>query len=78
MNAPKAFLSHATEDKQRFAVPLATALRGKGVDVWLDQWEMKAGDSLVRKVFTGIEDASVFIVVLSEISVTKPWVLEGG
>jgi len=76
MNAPKAFLSHATEDKQRFAVPLATALRGKGVDVWLDQWEMKAGDSLVRKVFTGIEDASVFIVVLSEISVTKPWVLE--
>lgn len=76
MNAPKAFLSHATEDKERFAVPLARELRGKGVEVWLDQWEMKAGDSLVRKVFTGIEDASIFIVVVSDISVTKPWVQE--
>ena len=77
MTAPKAFLSHATEDKQRFAMPFAVALRTKGIEVWVDQWEIKAGDSLVKKVFTdGIDDASIFIVVLSPVSVTKPWVSE--
>lgn len=77
MTAPKAFLSHATEDKERFAVPFAVALRAKGIDVWVDQWEIKAGDSLVKKVFTGgIDEASIFIVVLSPISITKPWVSE--
>lgn len=77
MTAPKAFLSHASEDKDAFVIEFATKLRAKGVDVWLDQWEIKAGESIVRKVFTqGIEEASVFIVVLSEVSVTKPWVAE--
>lgn len=77
MNAPKAFLSHASEDKDAFVVEFATKLRTSGVDVWLDQWEIKAGDSIVSKVFTqGIEQASVFIVVLSKVSVTKPWVAE--
>ena len=77
MTAPTAFLSHATEDKDRFAVPLAKRLRAQGVDVWVDQWEIKAGDSLVKKVFTnGIDNASVFIVVLSHTSIAKPWVSE--
>jgi hypothetical protein len=58
-------------------MPFAVALRAKGIDVWVDQWEIKAGDSLVKKVFTGgIDDASVFIVVLSPVSVAKPWVSE--
>lgn len=38
---------------------------------------MKAGDSLVKKVFTGrIDEATIFIVVFSPIRVTKPWVSE--
>lgn len=77
MTSPTAFLSHATEDKDRFAVPLAKRLLAQGIDVWVDQWEIKAGDSLVKKVFTsGIDNASVFIVVLSRTSITKPWVSE--
>lgn len=77
MTAPTAFLSHATEDKERFAMPLAKRLRSQGIDVWVDQWEIKAGDSLVKKVFTsGIENAAVFIVVLSRTSIAKPWVSE--
>jgi hypothetical protein len=77
MTAPTAFLSHATEDKDRFAVPLAERLLAQGIDVWVDQWEIKAGDSLVKKVFTsGIDNASVFIVVLSRTSIAKPWVSE--
>lgn len=45
------------------------------MNAWVDQWEIKAGESLVdRIVESGIRDASVFIVVLSSTSVAKPWV----
>lgn len=72
---PKVFVSHASEDKARFVIPFATALRARGVDAWVDKWEMLPGDSLVDKIFEdGIERASAVIIVLSTISVTKPWV----
>lgn len=75
--APRAFVSHASEDKDRFVLPFATALLAGGVDAWVDQWEMGPGDSLVQRIFEeGIAQADAFIVVLSPISVAKPWVRE--
>ena len=48
-----------------------------GVDVWLDKWEMCAGDSLIDKIFEdGIKNAEIFIIILSKFSVDKPWVRE--
>jgi len=77
MMTPKVFISHASDDKERFVVPFATALRKKGVDVWLDMWEMLPGDSLVDKIFEeGLKDADSVIIVLSHKSLTKPWVRE--
>lgn len=77
MTAPKVFLSHASEDKDRFVVDFARQLRESGVDVWLDQWEMKPGDSLVDKIFEeGLKEARAVIIVLSTTSVQKPWVRE--
>ena len=77
MSAPKVFVSHASEDKDRFVVEFARRLREHGVDAWLDQWEMKPGDSLVDKIFEeGLKEALAVIVVLSTISVQKPWVRE--
>ena len=74
---PKVFISHASEDKQRFVVDFAKRLRENGVDAWLDQWEMKPGDSLVDKIFEeGLKEASAVIIVLSTNSVRKPWVRE--
>lgn len=75
--APKAFISHASEDKDRFVTQFATKLREKGVDAWLDKWEMLPGDKLVDKIFNqGIKDAAFIIVVVSNSSITKPWVKE--
>ncbi len=74
---PVAFISHASEDKERFVVKFAERLRTIGVDAWLDQWEMLPGDSLVDKIFEeGIKNGDFFIVVLSANSVNKPWVRE--
>lgn len=75
--APKVFLSHASEDKKRFVIPFATELRKQGIEVWLDKWEILPGDSLVDKIFEeGLKEADAVIVVLSRLSVEKPWVKE--
>ena len=74
---PKAFISHASEDKERFVISFATLLREHGVEAWLDKWEMLPGDSLVDRIFEeAIRTADAFIVVLSTNSVNKPWVRE--
>ncbi len=72
------FVSHASEDKERFVTGFATRLRREaGVDAWVDQWEIYPGDSLVTKIFDeGLKDAQAVIVVLSNNSVNKPWVRE--
>jgi len=75
--APKAFISHSSDDKDRFVLGFATKLRERGVDAWLDRWEIKAGDSLVRKIFEeGIKNANAFLVVLSSQSIANRWVRE--
>ncbi len=75
--APKVFVSHASEDKERFVLDFATKLRNSGVDAWLDKWEMLPGDSLVEKIFEeGLKEAKAVIIVLSKYSVNKPWVKE--
>jgi len=74
---PKVFISHASEDKDRFVLRFAERLRARGVDAWLDRWEMLPGDSLVDKIFEeGIKNAQAMIVVLSRVSVSKRWVRE--
>ena len=76
----KVFISHASDDKDRFVRGFATKLRtDHGIDAWLDEWEITPGDSLVGKIFNGIENAEVVIIVLSRFStdeLKKPWVRE--
>jgi hypothetical protein len=75
MKTPKVFLSHASEDKERFVLSFATALRQRGIEVWLDKWEILPGDSLVDKLFEeGLKGADAVLVVISAASVSKPWV----
>lgn len=77
MVAPKVFVSHTWEDKARFVLEFATRLRERGIDAWLDQWEIQPGDSLVQKIFDeGLHGAAAVIIVLSSNSVNKPWVRE--
>ncbi len=74
---PKVFVSHASEDKERFVRDFATKLRSKGIEAWVDEWEIVPGDSLVDKIFEeGISEAQAMIVVVSEHSVNKRWVRE--
>jgi hypothetical protein len=74
---PRVFISHASSDKDRFVLGFAETLRQKGIDAWLDKWELLPGDSLVDKVFEeGLKHAAAVIVVISENSVQSKWVRE--
>lgn len=77
MTRPAVFLSHATEDNDRFARAFAKRLQDAGMDVWFDEWEILPGDSLVDKVFEeGLKSADAMVIVLSASSIDKPWVRE--
>lgn len=69
----KVFISHSHKDHP-FAQKLAQDLDSRGVDVWYSQWNMKPGDSLVRKVAEGIISSGAMLVLLSRNSVESEWV----
>lgn len=67
------FISHASEDKDAVVRPLATALQEKGVRVWYDEFEMRIGDSLRRKIDQGLANSRFGIVVISRSFIKKGW-----
>ena len=67
------FISHASEDKEEVVRPLAIALQAKGVRVWYDEFEMKIGDSLRRKIDQGLANSRFGIVVISRSFIKKGW-----
>jgi TIR domain-containing protein len=73
-NVPRVYLAHASEDHATLAKPLAERLIASGVDVWLDEWEIRAGDSLRRKMEEGLSTCTHFVVILTPNSLHKPWV----
>lgn len=67
------FISHATEDKDAVVRPLAHALDELGLTVWYDEFELHVGDSLRRKIDSGISRSRFGIVVLSHAFFSKSW-----
>lgn len=67
------FISHASEDKDEVVRPLAEALRNGGLDVWYDEFELKIGDSLRRKIDSGLSRSRFGVVVLSRVFFGKGW-----
>ena len=67
------FVSHASEDKEAVARPLAEKLRQLGLRVWFDEFELKIGDSLRRKIDKGLANSKFGVVVLSKSFIKKGW-----
>jgi len=67
------FISHATEDKDSFARPLAKALQAKGLKVWFDEFSLSIGDRLRRSIDNGLANSRYGIVILSENFFKKEW-----
>lgn len=67
------FISHASEDKEVVVRALAKALGSRGLAVWYDEFELRIGDSLRRKIDYGIARSRFGIVVLSKSFFAKSW-----
>jgi len=67
------FISHATEDKEGFVRPLAMLLEQSGYKVWYDEFQLKIGDSLRKKIDEGLRLSKYGIVVLSRDFFRKNW-----
>ena len=67
------FISHAAEDKDAVARPLADALSRAGCRVWYDELTLSVGDSLSRSIDRGLAESRYGIVVLSPHFLAKEW-----
>ncbi|MGY6217369.1 DUF1883 domain-containing protein [Methylolobus aquaticus] len=67
------FVSHASEDKDEVVRPLAQALQANGLSVWYDEFELKIGDSLRRKIDKGLASSRFGVIVLSQTFLRKGW-----
>lgn len=67
------FISHAHEDKQDIAAPLANALREHGLGVWYDEFSLSLGDSLRTSIDRGLRESRFGVVILSPNFFEKHW-----
>lgn len=67
------FISHASEDKDAVARPLAESLESRGVKVWLDESVLRIGDSLRRRIDAGLARSRFGVVVISRSFLEKGW-----
>ena len=66
------FISHRKADDQE-AEQLATQIRAAGHQIWLDEWDIGLGDSIVEKMNEGLEGATYVVVCYSSSGVTSAW-----
>ncbi len=67
------FISHSWHDKP-LARKIAETLRSHAAKVWLDEAEIKLGDSLIEKIRQAIDSVDYVIALISERSVQSQWV----
>lgn len=73
VNSVKVFISYSHKDL-RLARQLAADLTSCGVEVWLDEHQIKVGDSILMRISQALQDAHYVILLMSKTSIESPWV----
>jgi TolB-like protein/Flp pilus assembly protein TadD len=68
--AQAVFISYASQDAE-VAGRIANALRAGGIEVWLDQTELRGGDAWDQKIRREIQTCALFIPVISTNTVAR-------
>lgn len=71
--AVRCFLSYNKTDKH-LARSIGAHLTLAGIDVWFDEWEIQAGDSIPGKLNEGLEAFDAFILIWSAGAQRSNWV----
>ena len=72
---PSVFISYSHADKD-FARKLAADLKVSGASVWIDEAELRVGDSLIDAICKAIDKVEFLAAILSPASITSRWVQE--
>ncbi|MEY9857790.1 hypothetical protein ABH935_003403 [Catenulispora sp. GAS73] len=67
------FISHRSSDAAE-AERLATELKDRGHEVWLDIWTVRVGDSIVERMNEGLTGMAYLVLCYSDAGVTSPWI----
>jgi len=72
-NQESVFISYSSHDKD-FVLRLTKDLVDNNINCWLDEWEIKVGDSILDKIDIGLEKSNFLVVVISSNSLNSKWV----
>lgn len=75
MAGRRVFISYTEKDSE-VARMIDASLRVASVETFLDQREIRVGDSIIKKVYEGIASATDLIYIVSKNSVRSKWVAE--
>ena len=70
---PDTFICHASEDKEAIARPIHTALTELKIYAWLDESEIRLGQSIRQKIDEGLASCRSATVILSRPFFLKHW-----
>jgi DNA-binding Lrp family transcriptional regulator len=69
---PRVFLSHSHADKE-LVRDVADRLRASNIEVWIDEAELKIGDSWVRTIEHGLDSSDFIVFFISGNSLRSHW-----
>lgn len=72
-SAPQVFCSHRSVDKPAVQ-EFAARLRARGIDAWLDAWEIAPGDDFVARINEGLGTCQAVLIFFSKATASGPWV----
>ena len=70
---PDTFICHAREDKEAIARPIHQALTEIGIYSWLDESEIRLGQSIRREIDQGLASCRSATIILSRPFLSKNW-----
>lgn len=62
--SPQVFISHTSQDKE-FVERLAKDLSRRGLNVWLDRWEIRPGQNWQEAISSALDDSDVYLLVVN-------------
>ena len=68
----KVFVSYRSSDVDS-ARQLAAEMQARGHAVWLDEWQISVGDSIIEKIDSGLETIDFLVLCYSSAGVHSPW-----
>jgi hypothetical protein len=71
--AYKVFISHSTRDRG-LVIALSNLLTRFGIEVFVAEWYLTPGEPIDKKVFSQIEKADCFLVLLTKNGMRSNWV----